>query len=71
MVEGVEVDEKIFVGGYQEGQEPGVMTGYVSQGIFQSDEEINLCLPLGYVESGNPHGKKQYTPCDVGNTYPR
>lgn len=57
--EGNEVDEKIFVGGYQEGQEPGVMVGYVADGIFQSEEDIPADY---YVTSGNHQGKWQYSP---------
>lgn len=53
------VDEKIFVGGYQEGQEPGVLVGYVCDGIFQSDSEIPDDY---YVTSGNWQGKWQYSP---------
>lgn len=55
-------DELIWVGGYQEGHEPGVLVGYVAQGIFQSDEEINAAYPQGIVTSGNVQGKTQYTP---------
>lgn len=56
---GNEIDEKIFVGGYQEGQEPGVMVGYVSDGIFQSDAEIPEDY---YVTSGHAQAKWQYSP---------
>jgi TonB-linked SusC/RagA family outer membrane protein len=56
------VDELKWVGGYQEGQEPGVVVGYVAKGIFQSDEEINAAYPGGMVTSGNYSGKIQYTP---------
>ncbi len=50
-----------WVGGYQEGQEPWVVVGYRSMGIFQTDEEINAAYPGGTVE-GNVQGKKAYTP---------
>lgn len=54
--------EKKWVGGYQEGMEPGVMIGFVNQGIFQSDEEINAAYPSGMVIAGNLQNKIQYTP---------
>lgn len=54
-------DELQWVGGYQEGQEPWVVVGYKSMGIFQSEEEINAAYPGGTVE-GNVQGKKSYTP---------
>lgn len=56
---GNDVYEKVFVGGYQEGMEPGVMIGYVADGIFQSEQDF----PKGYyVTSGNAQGKWQYSP---------
>lgn len=33
-------DEKIWVGGYQEGQEPGAIYGFKAEGIYQSYDEI-------------------------------
>ncbi len=33
-------DEKIWVGGYQEGQEPGVIYAYKAEGIYKSYDEI-------------------------------
>lgn len=33
-------DEKIWVGGYQEGQEPGVLYAYKAEGIYKSYDEI-------------------------------
>ena len=59
---GQEVDEKIYVGGYQEGQEPGVMVGFVNLGIFKTNEEINEAYPGGMVTAGNGQNKIQYTP---------
>lgn len=56
------VDELIYVGGYQEGMEPGVLVGYVAEGIFQNDAEINAAYSQGKVTSGNIQGKTQYTP---------
>ncbi len=56
---GLEVDEKIFVGGYQEGQEPGLMVGYQFQGIYKGVDEIPGNL---VVKTGNDQGKYQYGP---------
>ena len=55
-------DELIWVGGYQEGQEPGAMALYQYEGIFQSEEEINNWYPGGVVYSGHSQNKPQYTP---------
>ena len=55
-------DELIWVGGYQEGMEPGVMVTYVAEGIFQNEAEINAAYSQGIVTSGNNNGKTQYTP---------
>ena len=55
-------DELIWVGGYQEGMEPGVLVAYQAEGIFQSNEEINAAYSQGMVTSGNHNGKTQYTP---------
>ena len=52
-------DEKIFVGGYQEGQEPGLLVGYKFQGIYKSVDEIPGNL---VVKTGNDQGKYQYGP---------
>lgn len=50
--------EKQFVGGYQEGQEPGVLVKYVVDHILQQDE----VLPETYiVTSGHLQGKTQYS----------
>ena len=44
----------MYVGGYQEGQEPGMMVGYVFKGLYQSDDEV----PYDYLDAnGNPSGK--------------
>ena len=48
-----------WVGGYQEGQEPGVMVVYQSEGIYRSWDEIPGDL---VVTSGNYFGKKMYGP---------
>ena len=48
-------DEKIYVGGYQEGQEPGMMVGYVFKGLYRSDDQV----PYDYLDrNGNPNGKQ-------------
>ncbi len=53
-----------FVGGYQQGYEPGVLIGYEAVGIYQSLDDI----PKGLVvETGNGQGKYQYSP-DVWET---
>ena len=53
------VDEKVYVGGYQEGYEPGVLVGYVSEGIYKSVSDIPKDLK---VVSGHIQGKVQYGP---------
>lgn len=63
-------DEKVYVGGYQEGMEPGVMVGYIAQGIFQNDAEINAAYPMTINPDGSITGgivttgssRNQYTP---------
>lgn len=55
-------DELMWVGGYQEGQEPGVIVGYVAEGIFQNEAEINAAYSQGVVTSGHAQGRYQYTP---------
>lgn len=52
-------DETKFVGGYQEGQEPGLMVGYKFEGIYKSADEIPGNL---IVKTGNDQGKYQYGP---------
>ena len=54
-------NETIWIGGYQEGQEPGVIIGYVSEGLFRSESDF----PAGYiVKSGHYSGKYQYSPAE-------
>ncbi len=56
---GNEIDEKIFVGGWQEGQEPGLLIGYKHEGLYKSDSDI----PNGLiVETGNVRGSHQVSP---------
>ena len=46
--------ETVYVGGYQEGQEPGMMVGYVYKGLYQSNDDV----PYDYEDrNGNPNGK--------------
>ncbi|NLZ96316.1 MAG: TonB-dependent receptor [Bacteroidales bacterium] len=52
-------DETKFVGGYQEGHEPGQMVGYKFEGIYKSVDEIPGNL---IVKTGNDQGKYQYGP---------
>ena len=52
-------DEKVWVGGYQEGYEPGVLVVYKADGIYKSWEEIPGNL---VVKTGNAQGKYQYGP---------
>ncbi len=52
-------NETIFVGGYQEGQEPGLLVGYKFEGIYKSVDEIPGNL---VVKTGNDQGKYQYGP---------
>lgn len=52
-------DETIWVGGYQEGYEPGVLIAYQADGIYKSLDEIPGNL---VVKSGNYQGKYQYGP---------
>lgn len=65
------VDELVWVGGYQEGQEPGIIVGYVAQGLFQNDDEINAAYKEGMVTSGNIQGKVQYTPAKWATLTPK
>lgn len=51
--------ETTFVGGYQEGQEPGVLVGYIAEGIYKSKSEIPGDL---VVTAGNSNGRYQYGP---------
>ncbi|MGL5913664.1 MAG: SusC/RagA family TonB-linked outer membrane protein [Bacteroidales bacterium] len=51
--------EKIWVGGYQEGYEPGVLIAYQADGIYRSWDEIPGNL---VITSGNVNGKKMYGP---------
>lgn len=52
----------IWVGGYQEGQEPGEIFGYVSEGIIRTEQDrINykkVDLAAGEVQYGNAAGRK-------------
>ena len=50
---------KKWVGGYQEGKEPGVMVVYKSEGIYRNWNEIPGDL---VIISGNYYGKKMYGP---------
>ncbi len=52
-------DELKWVGGYQEGQEPGVIVAYVFDGIYRSMDEIPGNL---VVKSGNDKGAYIYGP---------
>lgn len=52
-------NELKWVGGYQEGQEPGIMVGYVYDGLYRSKDEIPADL---VVKSGQYSGKYQYGP---------
>ncbi|CUA18230.1 SusC/RagA family TonB-linked outer membrane protein [Bacteroides fragilis] len=51
--------EKIWVGGNQEGYEPGVLIAYKADGLYRSWDEIPGDL---VVTSGNYFGKKMYGP---------
>jgi len=52
-------DETVWVGGYQEGQEPGCIVGYVAEYIVRNANEF----PSNYiVKSGHYTGKWQYSP---------
>lgn len=55
-------DELVWVGGYQEGMEPGVVIGYIADGIFQTEEEINRAYPVGKLNFTNYLGNYLYTP---------
>ncbi|MCQ2164867.1 MAG: TonB-dependent receptor [Bacteroidales bacterium] len=59
--------ETVWVGGYQEGQEPGSIIGYVAEYIFRSESDF----PTNYVvQSGQYNGKYQYTPADFAKLTP-
>lgn len=52
-------EPSLWVGGYQEGQRPGAIIGYVAKRIWNDESEI----PKGYyVTSGHIQGKWQYGP---------
>ena len=54
-------DEMAWFGGYQEGQEPGIVYGYNVVKMARSDEDF----PDGYyVTSGHWNGKYQYSPAE-------
>ncbi len=60
-------NETVWIGGYQEGQEPGVIIGYVSEGLFRSESDF----PAGYiVKSGHYTGKYQYSPAEFAKLTP-
>lgn len=48
-------DDKVFVGGYQEGQEPGLLVGYVAEGYFQKSEDI----PANYKDKSMTNNGKE------------
>ena len=52
-------DEKVYVGGFQEGMEYGILVGYQAEGIYRSVDDIPGNL---VVTSGNIQGKYQYGP---------
>lgn len=52
-------NELKWVGGYQEGQEPGLMVGYVAEKIYKTVDDIPANL---IVKTGNANGKYQYGP---------
>ena len=56
---GNQVDEVIFVGGKQEGQEPGILVGYEAEGLYKDWKDIPGDL---VVKTGNYQGKYQYGP---------
>lgn len=50
--------ETIYIGGYQEGQEPGYFTAFQFEGLYQSDDEV----PYDFVDMrGNLAGKVLYS----------
>ena len=52
--------EKVFLGGYQEGQEPGLFVGYVMDHILQEGEVLPDTYIVSDGKNGNAHGKVQY-----------
>lgn len=56
---GKNATETRWVGGYQEGCEPGVLIAYQAEGIYKSKDEIPGNL---IVKTGNYSGKYQYGP---------
>ncbi len=73
-------DERIWVGGYQEGQEPGAIYAYVAEGIYKSEEEV-MSLAANRIDktvSSTGAGKFLYGPnewakltdAQKGNAYP-
>jgi len=62
-----EGNNTVWVGGYQEGQEPGCIIGYVAERIVRNANDF----PANYiVKSGHYTGKYQYTPADYAKLTP-
>ncbi len=57
-------NELQWVGGYQEGQEPGVLVGYVFDGIFKTEDDLNQNYSMMVA---NGFGNYQYTPGAYAN----
>lgn len=55
-------DALMYVGGYQEGMEPGIVVGFIADGIFQTEDEINQAYPAGKLNYTNKLGHYLYTP---------
>lgn len=55
-------DEKDWVGGYQEGQEPGALVLYKFMGIYRTDDEVpgDLVVETGQLNSYKMYGPKAY-----------
>lgn len=53
--------EKVFIGGYQEGQEPGMHVGYVVDHILQEGEVLPETYIVADGNIGNVQGKVQYS----------
>lgn len=60
-------NETEWFGGYQEGQEPGIVYGYIVDHIARSDADF----PAGYKSTvGNSNGKVQYSPEEYAKATP-
>ena len=66
--------EKIWIGGTQEGQRVGKMVGYIAEGIYQSEDEINRSgikqdITTYYGDAYSPEEYAKLSPEDQAKNY--